>query len=85
LERFFRVLYSPVDAVKVAEENPDKEVIFWGIGFETTISILALMVGEGYIALDSFGYWSQNTFTNELRNYHLNTKVASLITQVKVK
>ena len=41
-----RVLYSPIDAIKVAEENPEKEVIFLGIGFETTIPILALMVGE---------------------------------------
>ncbi len=32
----------------------------------------------------SIGYWLQNAFTNELRNNHLNTKVASIITQVKV-
>ncbi len=36
-----RVIYSPLDAVTLAEENPDKEVIFLGIGFETTIPILA--------------------------------------------
>jgi hydrogenase expression/formation protein HypD len=41
-----RVLYSPVDEVKIAEENPDKEVIFLGVGFETTIPILTLMVGD---------------------------------------
>lgn len=37
-----RVVYSPPDAVKIAEENPDKEVIFLGIGFETTIPVLAV-------------------------------------------
>ena len=41
-----RVVYSPVDSVKIAEENPDKEVIFLGIGFETTIPILTLAVRE---------------------------------------
>ena len=31
-----RVVYSPVDAIKIAEENPQKEVVFLGVGFETT-------------------------------------------------
>jgi hydrogenase expression/formation protein HypD len=31
-----RVVYSPLDAVKIAAENPDKEIVFFGIGFETT-------------------------------------------------
>ena len=29
-------VYSPIDAVKIAEEHPDTEVIFLGVGFETT-------------------------------------------------
>lgn len=39
-----RVIYSPLESIKIAEENPDKEVIFLGIGFETTIPILALAI-----------------------------------------
>lgn len=31
-----RVVYSPIDAVQIALENPDKEVVFFAIGFETT-------------------------------------------------
>lgn len=31
-----RIVYSPLDAVKIARENPDKQVVFFGIGFETT-------------------------------------------------
>ena len=31
-----RTVYSPLDAVKIAQENPDKEVVFFAIGFETT-------------------------------------------------
>jgi hydrogenase expression/formation protein HypD len=30
------VVYSPLDAVKIAQENPNKEVVFFAIGFETT-------------------------------------------------
>lgn len=36
-----RPVYSPNDALKIAASNPDKEVIFLGIGFETTIPVLA--------------------------------------------
>lgn len=31
-----RVVYSPLDAVTIAQKNPDKEVVFFAIGFETT-------------------------------------------------
>ena len=31
-----RIVYSPLDAVKIARENPAKQVVFFGIGFETT-------------------------------------------------
>ncbi len=31
-----KVVYSPLDAVRLAAENPDKEIVFFGIGFETT-------------------------------------------------
>ena len=31
-----RVVYSPLDAVKLARENPHRKVVFFGVGFETT-------------------------------------------------
>jgi hydrogenase expression/formation protein HypD len=31
-----RVVYSPLEAIKIAEANPEKEVVFFAIGFETT-------------------------------------------------
>ncbi|MBI4790613.1 MAG: hydrogenase formation protein HypD [Chloroflexi bacterium] len=31
-----RVVYSPLDAVKIAQQNPDKQIVFFAIGFETT-------------------------------------------------
>jgi hydrogenase expression/formation protein HypD len=31
-----RTVYSPIDALSIAEKNPDKEVVFFAVGFETT-------------------------------------------------
>jgi hydrogenase expression/formation protein HypD len=39
-----RVVYSPLDAVAIARENPDKQVVFFGIGFETTAPANAMTV-----------------------------------------
>lgn len=36
-----RVVYSPPDAVGIAKANPDKEVVFLGVGFETTAPSVA--------------------------------------------
>ena len=37
-----RIVYSPADALKLAEKNPDKHVMFFAIGFETTAPSTAL-------------------------------------------
>lgn len=37
-----RMVYSPLDALQLAEANPDREVIFFAIGFETTAPSTAL-------------------------------------------
>jgi hydrogenase expression/formation protein HypD len=39
-----KVLYSPLEALNVAQQNPDKEVIFFAVGFETTAPANALSV-----------------------------------------
>lgn len=39
-----RVVYSPLDAVKIARENPEREVVFLAIGFETTAPANAMAV-----------------------------------------
>jgi hydrogenase expression/formation protein HypD len=39
-----KVVYSPLDSIKIAEDNKDKEIIFLGVGFETTTPIIALAV-----------------------------------------
>lgn len=37
-----RIVYSPLDALQIAENSPDKEVVFFGVGFETTAPTTAL-------------------------------------------
>jgi hydrogenase expression/formation protein HypD len=39
-----RVVYSPLDAVQIARQNPDKQVVFFAIGFETTAPPNAMSV-----------------------------------------
>ena len=39
-----RILYSPLEAVTIAKENPTKEVVFFAVGFETTAPANALSV-----------------------------------------
>ncbi len=50
-----RVVYSPLDAVKIARENPDKQVVFFAIGFETTAPANAMSVLQAQAQkLDNF-------------------------------
>ena len=39
-----RVVYSPLEAVKIAEDNPEQQVVFFAIGFETTAPPNAMAV-----------------------------------------
>ncbi|MDT8415738.1 MAG: hydrogenase formation protein HypD [Flavobacteriaceae bacterium] len=39
-----RILYSPIEAVSIARQNPQKEVVFFAVGFETTAPANALSV-----------------------------------------
>lgn len=41
-----RILYSPLDALKIARANPSREVIFFGIGFETTAPAHAMAIHQ---------------------------------------
>jgi hydrogenase expression/formation protein HypD len=41
-----RIVYSPMDAVRIARENPGRHVVFFGIGFETTAPANAMAVWQ---------------------------------------
>ncbi len=42
--RDIRVVYSPLDALTIARENPDRKVVFLGVGFETTAPTIAAAI-----------------------------------------
>ena len=41
-----RIVYSPLDAVKLAQQNPDKKIVFFAVGFETTAPANAMSVWQ---------------------------------------
>jgi hydrogenase expression/formation protein HypD len=41
-----RIVYSPLDAVKIAQKNPDRQVVFFAVGFETTAPANAMAVHQ---------------------------------------
>ncbi len=45
-----KIVYSPEEALEMARTNPDKDVVFFGVGFETTIPGIAVTVKEAYEA-----------------------------------
>ncbi len=50
-----RTVYSPLDAVRIAAANPDRQVVFFAIGFETTAPANAMAVLEASrLGLDNF-------------------------------
>lgn len=42
--RSINIVYSPLDALKLAQDNPDKEIVFVGVGFETTTPLVAMAI-----------------------------------------
>jgi hydrogenase expression/formation protein HypD len=50
-----RIVYSPLDAVKIAVANPDRQVVFFAIGFETTAPANAMAVAQAQrLGLENF-------------------------------
>ncbi len=42
--RSVNIVYSPLDALRLAEEQPDREIVFVGVGFETTTPLVAMAI-----------------------------------------
>ena len=42
--RSVSIVYSPLDALKLAQENPDQQIVFVGVGFETTTPLVAMAI-----------------------------------------
>ncbi|HEX3756628.1 MAG TPA: hydrogenase formation protein HypD [Rhizomicrobium sp.] len=57
-----RMVYSPMDALALAKKNPNREVVFFGIGFETTMPSTALTV----LAAEREGIVNFSVFCNHI-------------------
>jgi hydrogenase expression/formation protein HypD len=57
-----RMVYSPMDALEIARKNPDREVVFFGLGFETTMPSTALTV----LQAESEGIGNFSVFCNHI-------------------
>jgi hydrogenase expression/formation protein HypD len=50
-----RIVYSPLDAVQIAKNNPNEQVVFFAVGFETTAPATALAILQAeQLGLDNF-------------------------------
>lgn len=57
--RDIRVVYSSLDALEIAEKNPSKNVIFLGVGFETTAPTVAMAIlGASQRKIKNFSVYS---------------------------
>lgn len=57
--RDIRIVYSPLDALAIAKENPDRPVIFIGVGFETTTPLVAMAIKRAAaMGLENFSVYA---------------------------
>ncbi|MDO5334515.1 MAG: hydrogenase formation protein HypD [Coriobacteriia bacterium] len=53
--RSIRIVYSPLDALRYAQQHPDEQVVFVGVGFETTTPLVAMAIKRAQaLGLDNF-------------------------------
>ncbi|MBS97218.1 MAG: hydrogenase formation protein HypD [Oceanospirillaceae bacterium] len=72
-----RMLYSPADAIKLAQQHPDKQVVFFAIGFETTTPPTALVLDQAKkLGLDNFSVFCNHVLTPAAMHAILNTPEA---------
>lgn len=71
-----RVVYSPLDALRIAEENPDKKVVFFATGFETTSPSVAVVAKEA-MGFENFYIYSVHKI--------IPPALAALITDTEVR
>jgi hydrogenase expression/formation protein HypD len=57
-----RTVYSPLDALKLAQQHPDREVVFFGLGFETTMPSTAMTV----LQAEALGVRNFSLFCNHI-------------------
>lgn len=65
-----KIVYSPMDALNIATKNPDRMVVFLGVGFETTAPASAAAILEAFeMGIDNFSVFSMHkTMENAMRS-----------------
>jgi hydrogenase expression/formation protein HypD len=59
-----RMVYSPLDAVSLAQENPERHIVFFAVGFETTMPATALaLLRARQEGIDNFSAFSNHLLT----------------------
>ena len=70
-----RMVYSPMDALEIAKANPDKEVVFFAIGFETTTPPTAVAVKTAQVqGLKNFSVLASHVLTPAAMEHIMLTK-----------
>lgn len=69
-----RIVYSPMDSVKIAQANPNQEVVFFAIGFETTAPVNAMAVIQAEkLGLNNFSILPANVLVPPAMHTILNS------------
>ncbi|ANI16258.1 TPA: hydrogenase formation protein HypD [Pseudomonas aeruginosa] len=75
-----RMIYSPQDALKIAEANPTREVVFFAVGFETTTPPTALVIREAARrGLDNFSVLCCHVLTPPAIAHILDTPASEAV------
>ncbi len=80
-----RMVYSTQDALKIARENPDKEVVFFAIGFETTTPPTAVAIKQAAAeGLDNFTVFCNHVLTPAAIQHILQSPEVRELGQVRI-
>ncbi|MBW1643923.1 MAG: hydrogenase formation protein HypD [Deltaproteobacteria bacterium] len=70
-----RIVYSPMDALEIAKKNPEKKVVFLGVGFETTApTIAASILSAKEMGIDNFYVYSAHKLVPPALTVLMETK-----------
>jgi hydrogenase expression/formation protein HypD len=74
-----RVLYSPIDALEIAKQEPSKQVVFFGIGFETTAPINAMVIYQAHLQkIDNFSMLVSQSLVPPAINTLLSSELSTI-------
>jgi len=80
-----RMVYSTQDALKIARENPDKEVVFFAIGFETTTPPTAVAIKQAAAeGLENFTVFCNHVLTPAAIQHILQSPEVRELGQVRI-